>query len=58
MRYNAELTAGGLKALGCADVEPEVVQKLDLIDGIKDLRRVGAAVGEQKVKATHFEGFL
>jgi len=57
VRYNAELTAGGLAALGCPDIEPEVVQKLDSIDGIDDLLEVGAQVGARKVKGSHFEGF-
>lgn len=30
MRYNAELTREGLDAIGCKDIRPEAVQKLDL----------------------------
>jgi uncharacterized protein len=58
LRYNAELTRGGLDAVGCPDVEPEVVQRLDSIDGIPDLRRVGKRVSETEVKEQHFEGFM
>jgi uncharacterized protein len=58
LRYNAELTRQGLDALGCRDIEPEVVQKLDSIDGIPDLRRVGREVAETKVLERHFEGFM
>ncbi len=53
-RYNAELTAEGLAALGCGDIEPASVQKLDSIDAIGDLQRVGRAVAAQRVKTEHF----
>ncbi len=56
-RYNAELTREGLDALHCEDVEPGVVQKMDSIDGIPDLRKVGKKVAEMKVDAAHFAGF-
>jgi len=57
-RYNAELTRDGLDLLGCRDVEPETVQKLDSVAGIPQLRQVGRAVAEQKVEEAHFAGFL
>jgi Patatin-like phospholipase len=53
-RYNAELTAEGLTALGCGKIEPTSVQKLDSIDAIPDLQRIGTAVAEQKVDRKHF----
>jgi len=58
-RYNAELTAAGLAALGCGDIEPSSVQKLDSIAAIPDLQRIGAAVAAQKVDRAHlnFEVF-
>ncbi|HME84624.1 MAG TPA: patatin-like phospholipase family protein [Roseiarcus sp.] len=58
MRYNAELTREGLDALGCRDIAPDSVQKLDSIDGIPDLRRVGKRVAETKVLEQHFDGFM
>jgi hypothetical protein len=58
LRYNAELTREGLDALGCRDIEPDSVQKLDSIDGIPDLRRVGTQVAETKVLEGHFERFM
>lgn len=58
LRYNAELTREGLDALGCREIEPGSVQKLDSIDGIPDLRRVGKQVAETKVMERHFDGFL
>jgi hypothetical protein len=54
-RYNAELTPEGLRALGCGDINPASVQKLDSIDALDDLQRVGKAVAAQKVKADHFK---
>ena len=56
-RYNAELTREGLDAIGCKDIQPEAVQKLDSIDAIPELLAVGTAVGEMKVKQDHFARF-
>lgn len=58
LRYNAELTREGLDALDLRNIKPEDVQNLDSTDHIKELQRVGQAVGTQKVKAGHFEAFL
>lgn len=58
LRYNTELTREGLDGLGCPDIEPRAVQKLDSIDGISDLERVGRKVAEMKVREEHFEMFL
>jgi len=44
-RYDAILTKDGLKALQCADLDPACVSKLDSIDFMDDLERVGKAVG-------------
>ena len=57
LRYNAELTREGLDALGCRDIAPETVQKLDCVDGIDQLREVGMRVAELKVSDSHFDGF-
>lgn len=56
VRYNAELSPDGLKALGLADVKPEDVQKLDSVENIAELQRVGQAVAK-KVNPEHFESF-
>lgn len=53
-RYNAELTAEGLTALGCGDIEPTSVQQLDSIAAISDLQRIGKAVADQRVDRDHF----
>ena len=57
VRYNAELSRSGLDELGLADVEPEDVQRLDSVQHIPELRRVGQAVARE-VAVEHFAGFL
>jgi len=57
LRYNAELTAAGLTAIGCGDIYPEDVQKLDSIAAVDALRRIGSEVGKRKVIRGHFDGF-
>jgi hypothetical protein len=57
MRYNAELTREGLDALGCKNIKPEAVQKLDSVAAIDELLAVGTAVAERKLEASHFAGF-
>jgi hypothetical protein len=56
-RYNAELTAEGLAELGLPDVDPKNVSKLDSVEFIEDLRRVGRAV-VAKVSLDHFGSFV
>jgi hypothetical protein len=57
VRYSAELTQEGLDAIGCNDIQPEAVRKLDSIDAIPELLAVGTAVAEMKVKQEHFARF-
>ncbi|MFC1536777.1 patatin-like phospholipase family protein [Pseudomonadota bacterium] len=56
MRYNAELSKEGLHSLGLGDIKPEDVQKLDSVEHIAELQKVGKAVATQ-VNADHFEMF-
>lgn len=58
VRYNAELSRDGLKALGLRDIEPRDVQQMDSVEHTADLQKVGQAVAEQKVLSQHFTGFL
>jgi hypothetical protein len=58
LRYNAELTDKGLAELGLADINPEEVQKIDSVEHIDDLQRIGQAVAQQKVKIQDFADFL
>lgn len=57
VRYDTELTREGLDGIGCNDIQPEAVQKLDSIDAIPELLAVGMAVAEGKVKQDHFGRF-
>ena len=58
MRYNAELTADGLAALGLPNIRPENVQEMDSVDHIAELQAIGQRVAERDVKDDHFDGFL
>ncbi len=58
VRYNAELSEEGLDALGLSEIEPKNVQKLDSVDYIPDLQRIGKAIGSIKIKEEHFANFL
>ena len=55
-RYNADLSAEGLSALVCGDMDPEKVQKLDAVDQIENLLKIGLSAG-QKIKLEHFRPF-
>ncbi len=46
-RYDAVLTTESLTALGCGDLDPSAVGKLDSVDHMDDLERVGRAVAAQ-----------
>jgi hypothetical protein len=56
-RYNAELTSPWLHSIGLGDIDPSHVSKLDSVDYIDDLRRVGRKVAEQ-VRLAHFGPFI
>ena len=56
-RYNADLSREGLNAMGLPDIKPKNVQKLDSVDYIDDLRRVGRKVAEE-IKLEHFGSFI
>ena len=52
-RYNAELSARWLSAHGLGDVDASKVAKLDSVEHINDLIRVGSVLGEE-IKREHF----
>ncbi|OSI68581.1 patatin-like phospholipase family protein [Bradyrhizobium canariense] len=58
VRYNAELTETGLTSIGCGNIDPRNVQKLDSFAAVEELRRIGSEVGKLKVMASHFDGFI
>jgi Patatin-like phospholipase len=55
VRYNTELNQQGLAELGCGDIAPPTVQKLDSIDSIPALERIGRAVAQRWVDPAHFK---
>jgi hypothetical protein len=57
VRYNSALTREGLDGLGLPDIRPETVQRLDSVENIADLQRIGMRTGLD-VDGRHFEGFL
>ena len=56
-RYNAELTSKGLNDWGMGDIDPSAVSRLDSVQNIADLRRIGQRVGDE-VKIEHFGPFV
>ncbi len=57
VRYNAELSRRGLDDLDLRDILPEEVQRLDSVENVSELRRVGQAAARD-VATEHFAGFL
>ena len=57
VRYNATLTRAGLDSLGLSAIDPRNVQMLDSVEHMEELRQVGKAVADRKVKREHFAGF-
>ena len=58
IRYNADLTRRGLDALGLHDVEPASVQRMDGVQYLDELTRLGRAAGTAQVQMSHFEGHM
>jgi patatin-like phospholipase/acyl hydrolase len=58
VRYNADLSQKGLNDLGLADIEAAAVQKMDAVDQIENLSRVGKAVAQKEVSIEHFGPFV
>ncbi len=53
-RYNADLTAEGLRDLGCGGISPSDVQKMDSVEFIPALQQVGKAAAARDVSREHF----
>lgn len=53
-RYSADLSATGLKGLGLSGIDAEAVRKLDAVDRIDDLLRVGQAAARPVDLAAQF----
>jgi hypothetical protein len=56
-RYNAELTSKALNAWEMGDIDPAAVSRLDSVQNIADLQRIGRRLGEE-VKIEHFGSFV
>jgi uncharacterized protein len=56
-RYNAELTKPGLTELGLPQVDPAKASKLDSIDCMDDLERIGQAVARE-IRLEDFGSFV
>ena len=56
-RYNADLSAAGLKTLKLEHIKPEHVQEMDSVTYIDELQAVGKAAAEQ-VSMAHFGSFV
>ncbi|HEX8774054.1 MAG TPA: patatin-like phospholipase family protein [Pyrinomonadaceae bacterium] len=56
-RYNADLSSPWLNRMGLGDIDPGQVSKLDSVDHMEDLRRIGRRVGDE-VKPEHFGSFI
>jgi predicted acylesterase/phospholipase RssA len=59
VRYNADISEDGLADLGLSDIESDDVRKMDSVEFIPQLRKVGRVVGKKQVNAKqHFKNFL
>ena len=58
VRYGAELTREGLHDLGLGDIDPADVQRLDSVEHIGDLQRVGRRSADRSLDPAHLDGFL
>jgi hypothetical protein len=56
-RYNADLSFDGLRNMGLGDIDPKKVSKLDSVDALEDLERVGKKLAEE-VTLEHFGSFV
>lgn len=56
-RYNADLSSPWLNRMGLGDIDPNKVSKLDSVDHMDDLRRIGRRVGEE-IRLEHFGSFV
>ena len=58
LRYNVDLTLQGLTSIGCGQLAQKPLYQMDAVELIHDMQTVGAAIGQQRVRANHFKSFL
>jgi len=57
VRYNIEFDQKNLDNIGLGHLSPQELSKLDSVKHITELQEVGRAIGRDKVKIEHFDGF-
>ncbi len=57
VRYDADISRKGLDAVGLNDIDPAAVAKLDALDGLPDLIRIGKKLAEE-VSLDHLGRFV
>lgn len=58
VRYDADVSAAGLAALGLADIDPDSVQMMDSVEHIEAIQRVGRAYAQRHVTLDHLASFV
>ncbi len=56
-RYNASLSREGLRSLGLDAIDPSHVRALDAVERVPEMRQVGRAIAQLRVKPEHFATF-
>jgi uncharacterized protein len=56
-RYNADLSAEGLRAAGFEDVNPSSIQKMDAVENMETLLAIGGKAGDA-LQPVHFGKFI
>jgi len=57
LRYDPDVTHGGLNALGLGDIDPATMQEMDSVAHIANIQRVGRAYADRHVRLTDFGPF-
>jgi uncharacterized protein len=58
VRYDAELSRAGLDWLGLPNANPAHVHPMDAVEFLDEVRQIGVALAERKVKREHFAPFI
>ena len=58
LRYNANLSAEGLVALGLGGLDPTRLRRLDSYESVSELEAVGRAVAARDLRVEHYASFL
>jgi hypothetical protein len=58
VRYDPDVSRGGLDALGLSTVKAENVQVMDSVAHIRDIQHVGATYAQKYVRLSHLRPFI